>query len=145
MPMTNELIDGLLDLLMKNTAFANIGDAGGLQPSATAGNLYLSLHTADPGPTGNQSTSEVSYTTYARVAVARSGAGWTRVGNVFSPTATINFPPDTAGTATATHGGIGTASSGTGHLLWSGPITPNISIAPGITPQLTTASTITLI
>jgi hypothetical protein len=69
----------ILKLLFQNDAFANVGDAGGLQPSATAGNLYISLHTADPGADGDQTTSECAYTSYARVAVARSGAGWTVV------------------------------------------------------------------
>lgn len=59
--------------MFNNTDFANIGDAGGLQNSATAGSLYISLHTSDPGEAGSQTTNEANYTSYARVAVARSG------------------------------------------------------------------------
>lgn len=75
---SNTLINQL-KLLFQNLAWANVGDAGGLQPSATAGNLYVSLHTDDPGAGGDQTTNECAYTSYARVAVARSAAGWTVV------------------------------------------------------------------
>ena len=59
-----------------NDDHTNVGDAAGLQNSAAAGNVYVSLHTADPAG-GDQTTSECTYTGYARVAVARSAAGWT--------------------------------------------------------------------
>ena len=39
-------------------------------------NFYLSLHTGDPGEAGDQTTSEATYTSYARVAVLRTSAGW---------------------------------------------------------------------
>lgn len=66
-----------LNLLFNNTNAANIGDATGLRGSSTAGNLYISLHTSDPGATGDQTTNEATYTSYARVAVVRSASGWT--------------------------------------------------------------------
>jgi hypothetical protein len=59
--MGNTSANSLLLLIFNNTDWANIGDAGGLRGSATAGSLYLSLHTASPGETGNQTTNEVSY------------------------------------------------------------------------------------
>lgn len=71
MSMTNAAETALLTLIFNNTDWANVGDAGGLQNSATAGSFYISLHTADPGETGSQTTSETAYTNYARVAVAR--------------------------------------------------------------------------
>lgn len=143
MGMANTCAQGLLELFFKNNAFANFGDASGLQPSASAGNLYISLHTADPGAAGAQNTSETSYTSYTRVAIPRSGAGWSRTNQTVNPFATISFPACTGGTATITHWGIGTASSGAGQLLYSGTVTPNIAVASGITPQLTTASSVT--
>ena len=143
MSMTDSLEARILDLLFTNANAADIGDATGLRGSTTAGAFWLSLHTADPGETGTQTTSEVAYTGYARVSVARSGSGWTRTGNSISPAANIDFPACTGGTATASHFGIGTASSGAGVLLWKGTVTPNISISNGVTPRLTTASTIT--
>lgn len=143
MSKSNSLENSLLELLFKNTNFANVGDATGLRGSTTAGSLYFSLHTADPGEAGDQTTSECAYTSYARVAVARSGAGFVVTANSVSPAATVSFPACTGGTETATHFGIGTAASGTGVLLYSGAISPTIAISSGVTPQLTTASAVT--
>lgn len=134
---------GLLNLLFNNTAFTLVGDAGGLLPSATAGSLYVSLHTADPGEAGDQSTSETTYGAYARVAVARTAGGWTITGSSVSPTSHIEFPQCTSGTATVTHVGIGTSASGAGKLLYSGALSPSINISTGIIPRVTNTSTIT--
>jgi hypothetical protein len=103
-----------LKLIFQATAIANIADNAATSPLT---NLYVSLHTADPADAGNQTTNETAYTSYARVAVARTSGGWTVTGNSVSPTANIDFPACTGGTATITHFGIGTASSGTGKLL----------------------------
>lgn len=119
MSKSNSMENGMLLLFFNNTDFANIGDAGGLQNSAAAGNFYVSLHTADPGEAGDQTTSETAYTNYTRVAVARSGAGWTVSGNQVSNTAAIAFPQCGASGATITHWGLGTDSSGAGTLLYS--------------------------
>lgn len=129
-----------LALVFNATAIANIADNAASSPLT---NLYVSLHTGDPGESGSQTTSECAYTSYARVAVARSGSGWTITGNSVSPAATISFPQATGGTETATHFAVGTASSGAGKILYYGTISPNISISNGVQPQLTTASTIT--
>ena len=133
----------LLDLIFLNADVANIGDAAGLQNSAAAGSLFLALHTADPGEAGTHTTNEVAYTGYARVGVARSGAGWSRTGNTINPVANIDFPPCTAGTPTATHFSIGTLVSGAGMVLYKGAISPTIVIGPGVTPRLTTALAVT--
>jgi hypothetical protein len=142
MSKANTWEQGLLELLFKNTDFAGVGDAGGLRGSVAAGDLHVSLHTADPGDGGDQTTSEIGYTGYARVAVAR-GAGWTVAGNSVSPAAAITFPVGTGGGGTATHFGVGTAAAGAGKLLYSGTVTPNIVCGAGITPGLTTASAVT--
>lgn len=130
----------LLKLIFQATAIANVADNAASSPLT---NLYVSLHTADPTSSGNQGSSEATYTGYARVSVARSSAGFTVTGNSVSPASTISFPAATGGTNTITNFGICTASSGAGELLYSGTVTPNISVANGVTPQLTTASTIT--
>ena len=135
MSMTNAAETALWNLIFNNAAWANIGDAGGLQPSATAGSLYISLHTADPGETGDQTTNECNYTSYARVAVARSAGGWTVSGNNAANTAAIDWPACTGGTNTATHFGIGTAASGAGNLLFSGVLGTSLAISAGITPS----------
>jgi hypothetical protein len=129
-----------LKLIFNATAIANIADNAASSPLT---NLQVSLHTADPGETGDQTTSEATYTSYARVAVARTSGGWTVTANSVSPAANIDFPAATGGTNTITHFGVGTAASSTGKLLYKGTVTPNISVSNGVTPRLTTASAIT--
>lgn len=135
MSMTNAAEAALLDLLFLNTDWANIGDAAGLQNSATAGSFYISLHTADPGEAGTQSTSEASYTGYARVAVNRTAGGWTRTVSTIANTALVQFAQCTGGSATVTHFGIGTDSTGAGNLLMKGALSASLSISNGIQPQ----------
>lgn len=143
MSKSNVFETALLELVFKNTTFSGVGDATGLPGSATAGSLYFSLHTADPGEAGDQTTNEVAYTSYARVAVARSGAGFTVSGNAVAPAANVTFPAGTGGSGTATHWGIGTASSGAGKLLYKGAISPSIVCGSGVTPQLTAGTAVT--
>jgi hypothetical protein len=140
---TNALENGYLLLLFNNTDFAGIGDAAGLLGSAAPGNFYLSLHTADPGEAGDQTTSECAYTGYAREAVARNGAGFVVAGNSASPVADIDFGACTAGAEVATHWGIGTDAAGAGILLYKGPLAPNVNIVIGVSPRLLATSTVT--
>ena len=135
MSATNAAETDILELIFNNTAWANVGDASGLQPSAGAGSLFISLHTADPGETGTQTTSEGTYTSYARVAVARSGAGWTIVGNNASNAAAITFPQATGGSATETHFGVGTSLTGVGNLLFSGALNSSLAVSTNVTPE----------
>lgn len=143
MSKSNSWENGLLLLLFNNTNFANVGDGTGLRGSSTAGSFYVSLHTADPGEAGDQTTNETSYTSYARVAVARSGSGFTVTGNSVSPAANVDFPSCTGGTSTITHMGIGTALSGAGVLLYKGTVTPNIAVSTGVIPRLPSTTAIT--
>lgn len=138
MSASNALEAAILSLLFANANAANIGDATGLRGSSTAGNLYVSLHTADPGEAGDQTTSEATYTSYARVAVVRSGSGWTVSGTAPSQAANaaiVSFPACTGGTNAVTYFGIGTASSGSGELLMSGALNASLSVSTGITPS----------
>jgi hypothetical protein len=131
----------LLKLIFNATAIANVADNAATAP---LGSLYVSLHTADPTDAGNQTSSEISYTGYARVAVARTSGGWTVTGSSVSPVANIDFGAMTAGTGgTVTHFVIGTASSGTGKILYSGTVSPTITVNNGVTPRLGTGSTVT--
>ena len=143
MSKTNAWETALLQLLFENTNAANIGDATGLRGSTTAGSFYFSLHTADPGEAGDQTTSEIAYTSYARVAVARSTAGFTVTADAVATDANVDFPAGTGGTGTATHFGIGTASSGAGVLLYKCTITPNIVCGNGVTPRLNAGTVVT--
>lgn len=143
MSMGNTSETNILKLIFNNTTWANVGDATGIVGSGTAGSLHVGLATADPGETGDQTTSEATYTSYARVAVARSTGGWTVTGNSVSPLAAITFPAGTGGSGTATFFTIGRASTSTGELLFSGAISPSIVTGNGVTPQLTTGTAIT--
>lgn len=134
MSMSNASETALLNLLFNNTDWANVGDAAGLQNSATAGSFYIALHSADPTDTGNQSTSEISYTGYARVAVARSALGFTVSGNQVSNAAIVQFGECTAGTASASHFSVGLESAGATAILYSGSLSATRSISSGITP-----------
>lgn len=134
MSASNAFENAIALLIFNNTNAANIGDATGLRGSTTAGSLYVSLHTADPGESGSQTSNETSYTNYARVAVARSGSGWTVSGSNTSNTSTVSFPTCGATGATITHFGIGTDSSGSGNLLFSGALTASLSVSNGVTP-----------
>lgn len=137
----NTFENDLVKLIFQATAIANIADNAASSPAT---NLYVSLHTSDPGEAGDQTTNETAYTGYARVAVARSAGGFTVTNNSVSPAANIDFAECTASAGAAiTHFGIGTASSGAGKLLYKGTVTPNITMAVGVIPRLKTTSTIT--
>lgn len=140
MSKSNAFETALLNLMFNATAFANFADNAASSPVTS---LYVSLHTADPGEAGDQTTSEAAYTSYARVAVLRTSGGWTVSGNSVSPAANIDFPACTGSTSTVTHFGIGKSISGAGVLLYSGTVTPNISVSTGVTPRLTTATACT--
>lgn len=134
MTMSNAAEAALLDLLFLNVDFANIGNAGGLRGSTVAGSFFISLHTADPGEAGDQTTNEAAYTGYGRVAVLRTAPGFERVGSLIRNVATVQFGECTAGSATATHFAVGLLGSGAGVILVSGPLAAARAISAGITP-----------
>lgn len=137
MSASNSFETAILNLFFANSNFANVGDATGLRGSTTAGSLYISLHTADPGETGTAFTSETAYTNYARVAVARSGSGWTVSGNSASNAALVSFPTCGVTGATITHFGVVETSSGAGALHFSGALSSpsSLAVSNGITPS----------
>lgn len=138
--MSNAAEQALLDLLFLNTDFANVGDAAGLQNSATAGSFYIALHTSDPGEAGTQATNEASYTGYARVAVPRSGSGFSRSGSTISNVAAIQFGECSSGSDTVTYFSIGLESAGSTVILLSGALSASRAISAGITPLFNAGS-----
>lgn len=137
----NTFENDLLKLIFNATAIANIADNAATGPLT---NLYVSLHTADPGEAGDQTTSETAYTGYARIAVARTTGGFAVTANSVSPVANIDFGECTALPGAAiTHFGMGTAASGAGKLLYKGTVTPNVTMSTGVIPRLKTTSTVT--
>jgi len=132
--------NNFLKLLYNATAWANVADNAA---SAPITNISVALHTADPGESGTQSTSETTYTSYTRVNVARTTGGWTVTANSVSPVANIDFPAGTGGSGTVTHFSTGKTGGGATDIYHSGTVTPNIVTGNGVTPRLTTATTIT--
>lgn len=122
----------ILALIFNATAFADLAENDTSSPAA---NLYVSLHTADPGEAGNQGTNETSYGSYARVAVVRSGVGWTVASDTATNAGAITFPACTSGTPTITHFGIGPTISGASVLLYSGALDASLAVSSGITPS----------
>lgn len=125
MSKSNQTENDLMEYIFKSTAI----------PWSAAGNWFISLHTADPGDAGNQTTSEATYGGYARIQVVRSGAGWTVSGNQAQNAALVQFPQCTSGSSIATHVAIGTSLTGTGQILYSGALSGALSISTGIQPQ----------
>ena len=143
MSKTNDWENDLLLLVFQNTNAANIGDATGLRGSSTAGNLFISLHSADPGEAGTQSTSEIAYTSYARVQLARTSGNFTVTTNAVAFAANVDFPAGTGGSGTATHFGIGVATSGATKLLYKGALSPSIVCGNGVTPRINAGTVVT--
>ena len=102
-------------------------------------NLYLSLHTADPGEAGDQTTAECAYTNYARVSVSRDAGGWTVSGSQSQNVSLIQFPVSASGPEVATHLAIGTAGSGAGQIIASGALAATLTINNLIQPQFAVA------
>lgn len=137
----NTFENDLMKLIFNATAIANVADNAASSPLT---NIHVALHTSDPGESGDMTTNEAAYTSYARVNVARSGSGWTVTNNSVSPAANIDFPAGTGGSGTVTHFSCGPTGGGATKIFFSGTVTPNVVCGNGVTPRLTTSSTITI-
>jgi 3-hydroxy-3-methylglutaryl CoA synthase len=130
--------------LFNATTWANV-----LQNAASPlTNFYLAFHTADPGISGNQTTSEASYTNYARTAISRSNPAFTVTQNsgtssTVSLGTAVSTPMSGGAGSNITFFSIGTLVSGAGQILFSGTVTPAITIATNVTPQLQAGTIIT--
>jgi len=125
MSMITSHITALNALIYNATAYATVAQNNASSPLT---NLYLSLHTAWPGITGSQTTSEASYTggsgNYARIAVARTSGGFTVSGRTIALAANAVFA--TANSAqNLFFWGLGSLVSGAGELWHAGGIGPN--------------------
>jgi hypothetical protein len=136
MSKANGFENDLVTLTFNATLAAHLGTLSGTGNA----NLYVALHTGDPGEAGSQTTSECAYGSYARVAVARSAGGWTVSGNQVQNTAVINFPECSSGSETVSHFSVGTVSSGAGQILYKGALTASRNVSSGITLQFPATS-----
>jgi len=120
--------------IFQNADIANIGDAAGLQNSATEGSLYVALCTSATVADDATAGTAADYGSYARVAVARSVSGWTVTANQASNAAAIVFPTAASGTNTIRYFEIYTAASGGTRLYW-GQLTSDLAVSAGVAPQ----------
>jgi hypothetical protein len=127
------------DLFFTNTTFAQ---APVIQASATAGSYFITLHTlTGPGAAGAQNTNESAYPNYARVAVARSGAGWTVTGNApitAENAAAVTFPQSGSGGSTPetqTYFSFGSLTSGAGVVYGFASLTAPLIVSNLVTPS----------
>jgi len=142
MPLGSTFQGDLLNLILAGKPISSMATTAGSTVNWSA------LHTADP-TSGDQATSEVSLAGYTRISVNRSTTGWAVSSAtsyfVASPVAAITFPILTStSTGTATHWSVGFTSAGTGKIIACGSISPTIALGQNVTPQLTTASSVTM-
>ena len=136
MSATNALETNLLGLIITNVDCPNIGDAAGLQNSATAGVFWITL-TISPGHTeaGDMTTNETVYTNYARQDEARNTTQWTVTNDTADNDNAIGYPTCGATGATLFGFGLGDASGGAGNLQLIGDLTSTLVVSSGITPS----------
>lgn len=118
-------------LIFNATAWANWADNAASTPNT---NIYSTLHTADP-TSGNQTTSEASYTGATRVAVARTSGGWSCTSGVATNVAAVVHGACSSGSNTISHVSLGKAASSTGEVIVAGAVTASLAVSAGITPQ----------
>jgi hypothetical protein len=126
-----------LDLFLTNVDFPNVGDAAGLQNSATAGVFTLAAHVLDAITDASTvlTDNEVAYTGYSRPTVARDVSNWTVTGDTGSNDNLIQFGEMTAGGPdTITDVSIGFAT-GAVMQIW-GQVTADLVVNNGVNPQL---------
>lgn len=134
----------VLALIFNATTWANYAINATSSPETT---IELALSTGTLTDTSVGNTTETTYTSYARVSVARTSGGFTI--SATSPTqaalaAAATFPAGTGGSGTVTDFAATKAGGGASVNLMYGLVTPNIVTGNGVTPQLTTATKFTL-
>jgi len=134
MPKATNACNSLLALIFNATTWNLIAENDSTSPAT---DLYLSLHTADPGVGGSQLTNEGTiYTNYVRIPIPRTTLGWdVPSGGATANAALAQFPQCGASGATITHVAIGTALSGAGTVLYAGALSSPLAVANGIQPQ----------
>ena len=105
-----------LKLVYQAVAWANMADNAATSPFT---NIYVELSTGTLTATSAQNTTEAAYTSYARVAVARTTGGWGLSSQTISNVAAITFPAATANWGTITHVAIFDAATSGNMLMYS--------------------------
>jgi hypothetical protein len=87
---------------------------GGSDMPTAHSNVYVALHTGDPGETGD--SNEVSTTSYSRASTSANG-DWTRSGNTFENAVDISFPQAQENWGTISHFSLWDGSSGSDNAI----------------------------
>lgn len=124
MSFSNTAETAVLDYVFKGNAVSWAGNT----------NLWIALHTADPGEAGTAVTSESAYGSYARVSLTRS-SDLTVSGNQVTLANLKQFPQCTSGTETITYASIVTTASGAGTIIARAALSTSIPVSTGIQPQ----------
>ncbi len=132
----------LMKLVLHNDPATLLGDAAGLAGSASAGSVYVGLHLDDPGRAGSQTSSEATFSGYARAAVPRNPSRWVielidqDLGPVRASNAIlIAFPECTGKQNEIRYASVGTSATGAGRILYSGRLVKPLLISDGIVPE----------
>lgn len=124
MSLSNTAETAVLNQIFVGTALAWNGNT----------DLYIALHTADPGETGTAVTSEATYGSYARIALARA-TDFAVSGNTVSNANLAQFVACSSGSNTITHASIVTSSSGAGTIIVRAELNSPITVSTGVQPQ----------
>lgn len=137
MAKSTDVCNSILALIFNATTWEGIAED---DTSGALANLYVCLHTGDPGVGGDQRTNEATYGSYARKAVARTTAGWEVPASGSTSNAAVAgivFDEATVGASNLiTHVSIGTTGgTGAGKVLYAGELSSSRTISEGIQPQ----------
>lgn len=132
--LTNLFKDDFLDLYFTNVAAPNVGDAGGLQPSASAGSIAVALHTGNAISSTStvQTDNEAAYTGYVRQDVGRDTGNWTVASGLADNDSAITYPISTSGPETETDVSLGGFA---GVMQIFGSLAQDLVVNNGVTPQ----------
>jgi hypothetical protein len=127
--LTTQSANDLLNYILRNVAVPWAGTT-----------KYLSLHSGTIGSGGDQTTNEITYTGYARVAVTTTTGGLfdAASGGATENNAAVSFGNPTAGTfpITVTHIALGANSSGAGTVIeytaLNDPLVINLNVQPNL-------------
>ena len=141
---TNKFEYDLMRLVFNGVAITNWAATGG------STSLWLGLHTADPGDAAS-TAAEGGYSAYTRVKTDRSSVastGWSvssgSTAATVAPLTAIDFPQCTGTTGTFTHASVWPSSNAqASSAIYVGTLSPNVNFAEGVTPRITTGSSIT--
>lgn len=127
------LRDDLLRLVLAAVPIPELADDASEDPITE---LWISLHTGDPGDDGDQETNEATYGAYERMSLARDGSSWVFTSEGARLADRLFFPRATSGSETLTHFAIGTSETGAGLLLHSDPLGTPVVVVAGVRPVL---------